>query len=147
MNIYKADIAISPSSLYMQLNEERKLNEISEIAEQEDVDKHLNDVQTKVLLITKITIIALGVMLLLFAIFNIINYLVIRRRYRNLADLFFYINVIFILTCSCIEASMIPTEQLCAYNWLVVAYISLMGNVNLGVCQATTLTELFIQVK
>lgn len=42
---------------------------------------------------------------------------------------------------------MIPTEQLCAYNWLVVAYISLMGNVNLGVCQATTLTELFIQVK
>ena len=147
MNIYKPDIAISLSPLYMSLNEERKLNDLSEIAEQEDVNKHLNDVQAKVLMITKITIIALGVLLLLFAIFNSINYLVIRRRYRNLADLFFYINVMFILTCSCIEASMIPTEQLCTYNWLVVAYISLMGNVNLGVCQATTLTELFIQVK
>ena len=33
MNIYKADIAISPSSLYMTLNEERKFNDISEIAE------------------------------------------------------------------------------------------------------------------
>ena len=33
MNNYKADIAISPSSLYMSLNEERKLNDISEITE------------------------------------------------------------------------------------------------------------------
>ena len=33
MNIYKQDIAVNPSSLYMSLDEERKLNDISEIAE------------------------------------------------------------------------------------------------------------------
>ena len=69
-------------------------------ADQEKSD--LTHYQGSLILATKILIIAVGLMLLAFAAFNIVNYLSIRKRYRNYNDLFFYINVVMMLVCICI---------------------------------------------
>ena len=103
--------------------------------------------QLNIILATKIIIITFGLLLLGFTCFNIKNYLIVKKRYRIYNDLFFYINVVVILIFTCIQAYLIPNEQFCTYKWLVVAYIPSLGNLNLGVCQASTLTSLLIQVK
>ena len=62
------------------------------------------------ILATKILVITIGLLLLVFAGFNIFSYLVVRKRYRNYYDLLFYINVVLILIFSCVQAWIVPNE-------------------------------------
>ena len=94
---------------------------------------------------TRIIVFVLGTMLLILCGYNIYNYLVKQRKYKQMMITLFYITAI-VNTCLviCYSTFIVPIKDYCSWRWLWVLYGTSYFNLIIGLCQAGTLTSLVI---
>ena len=83
-------------------------------------------------------IIGTGVIMLYF--FNLWNYLIKRKKYKDVSILLFYMNALLALLMIMIRTYFVPIRNYCNIYIILLTYGIPLCNLNLGICQACMLT-------
>ena len=122
-------------------------SDFSDIVSSSD-DCDLKGSEPQILLITRIAIIVMSFVLLVCTLINIYTHIIKNSRFRNISDLLFYINAVLIIVATVLVCLYpMPNENVCSLDWLIADKTPEFLNYNLGICQASTLTQLIIKLR
>ena len=149
MNNIHSDITF-PSRLFVNLDNTQiysTLNHGSLASVNET--KEMSNRRVNIILAARISVIIVSVLLLVCTCFNIYAYVIKKKRYRDVNDLLFYINAVLVIVSQGLMAGIfdLPNEDICSIQWLIINKIPEFLNLNLGICQASTLTQLNIKLR
>ena len=149
MNNIHSDITF-PSRLFVNLDDTQiystlNLGSLASVNE----TKEMSNRRVNIILAARISVIIVSVLLLVCTCFNIYAYVIKKKRYRDVNDLLFYINAVLVIVSQGMMAGIfdLPNEDICSIQWLIINKIPEFLNLNLGICQASTLTQLNIKLR
>ena len=88
----------------------------------------------------------IGVFTLLLYFFNLWNYLIKRKKYRDISILLFYVNALLAILMIMIRTYFVPVRNYCNVYIILLTYGIPLCNLNLGICQACMLTQLYVRL-
>ena len=149
MNNIHSDITF-PSRLLMHLDDTQIYSTLN-LGSYTSVNetKEMSNRRVNIILAARISVIIVSVLLLVCTCFNIYAYVIKKKRYRDVNDLLFYINAVLVIVSQGLMAGIfdLPNENICSIQWLIINKIPEFLNLNLGICQASTLTQLNIKLR
>ena len=112
----------------------------------EDKYDIFTDTERVVLQVTQVIVFLIGILVLILCLFNVKNYLISQKRYRDISTSLFYLSAFTVTVLILVQTYFVPIRDYCLLGMIFITYGIPLLNLNLGICQACMLTTLFIRL-